>query len=73
MTLSYEKLAQIKNIEVEEIELPEVQESIVTEADSLLGDLNPRYFEEIITLKEAKNKIFSARNYVSYDFNPFGL
>ena len=29
------------------------------EPDELMDNLNPKYFEEVITLKDAKNMIFS--------------
>ncbi|MFW9822708.1 MAG: hypothetical protein ACFFE4_07230 [Candidatus Thorarchaeota archaeon] len=55
------KKVEIENFEVEEIEQPKVQESIESEVDELLGDLNPRYFEEIYSLKEAKIRAESSR------------
>ena len=59
MTLIYEKvLVEI----VEKIEEPES-----------LGDLNPRYFEETISLKEAKNRIYSGKAYSDNLSNSYGF
>ncbi len=52
MSKIYESVLEWKIIVFEEI----TQENIPHE---LLGDLNPRYFEEVIKLKDAKNMIFS--------------
>ncbi len=70
MTQAYEKVMEMKSVEVEEIKHPEVQES---EVDELLGDLNPRYFEEVIPLNEAKERIYAAKAYSNYSFNTYGL
>ncbi len=70
MTQAYEEVMEMKSLEVEEIEQPEVKES---EVDELLGSLNPRYFEETISLDEAKNQIHSAKTYSGYSFNTFGI
>lgn len=51
--------------EIEEIEELKAQESKESEADELLGDLNPRYFEEAYSLDEAKQKIYASKGYVS--------
>ncbi|MFW9781555.1 MAG: hypothetical protein ACFFFB_04640 [Candidatus Heimdallarchaeota archaeon] len=48
MVQAYEKIVYIES---SEIEIHPVKETVV---DDLLGDLNPRYFEEVYTLKEAK-------------------
>jgi len=45
MTQTYKKLLEKKSQEMKE-----------TENDEILGDLNPRYFEEAYSLEEAKNK-----------------
>jgi len=59
MTLIYEEvLVEI----VEKIEEPES-----------LGDLNPRYFEETISLKEAKNRIYSGKAYSDNLSNSYGF
>ena len=59
MTQAYENIMEMKSIEVEVIEHPEVKKSAETEVDELLGDLNPRYFEENYTLDEAKQRAYS--------------
>ncbi|MHA2281839.1 MAG: hypothetical protein ACXAC5_13430 [Promethearchaeota archaeon] len=38
-----------------------------------LGDLNPKYFEEAISLKETKERIHAAKTYSNYSFNPYGI
>ena len=68
MTQAYEEVKEIKSLEVEEIEHPEVKESMESEVDELLGDLNPRYYEEAISLNEAKDKIYSSFNFNTYGF-----
>ena len=71
MTQTYEEeIMEMKVIEVEEIEHPEVQEN---EVDELLGDLNPRFYEEAISMKEAKDRIHSAKAYSNYSFNTYGF
>ena len=35
------------------------------QVDELLGDLNPKYFEEAITLKEAKERITGLQNTIT--------
>ncbi|MHA2281145.1 MAG: hypothetical protein ACXAC5_09865 [Promethearchaeota archaeon] len=73
MTQAYEEVMEMKSIEVEEIEQPEVQKSMENEVDELLGDLNPRYYEEAIPLNEAKDRIHAAKSYSNYSFNTYGL
>ena len=73
MTQAYEQSMEMKSIEVEEIEQPEIQESMESKVDELLGDLNPRYFEEIISLKEANDRISAAKSYSNYSFNTYGF
>ena len=68
MTQAYEEVMEMKSLEVEEIEHPEVKES---EVDELLGDLNPRYYEEVISLKEAKERVYLSDISVSNQFNMF--
>ena len=70
MTQAYEETMEMKTLEVEEIESPEVQEN---EVDELIGDLNPRYFEEAITMNEAKDRIHSAKAYSNNIFNTYGF
>ncbi|MCK4284581.1 MAG: hypothetical protein KAX18_00185 [Candidatus Lokiarchaeota archaeon] len=52
MNQLYENVLELENFDIEEI-------SQENEFDELLGDLNARYFEEVIKLKDAKNMIFS--------------
>ena len=51
MTKTYQKIIIVESREIEE------QTTIENEMDELLGDLNPRYFEEGIFFKEAKERI----------------
>ena len=71
MTQAYEELIEMEFTEVEEIEHSTAQESVESEVDELLGDLNPRYFEETYSLEEAKNKVFSSDINFSSSFNMF--
>ena len=68
MTQAYEEVMEVKSLEVEEIKHPEVQEN---EVDELLGDLNPRYYEEIISLNEAQERVYSSDINFSNQFNIF--
>jgi hypothetical protein len=52
MVQIYEKAMEKKSSEIEQNEI--------------LGDLNPRYFEEAINLKEAKNRAYASA------INPIG-
>ena len=71
MTQTYEEeIMEMKVIEVEEIKHPEVQEN---EVDELLGDLNPSYYEETISMNEAKDQIHSAQSYSNFSFNTYGF
>ena len=51
MTKTNQKIIIIESLEIEE------KTSIENEMDEILGDLNPRYFEEGISFKEAKERI----------------
>ncbi len=73
MTQAYEEVMEMTTLEVEEIEQPEVQKPMESEVDELLGDLNPRYFEEAISLNEAKDRIHSAKAYSDNIFNTYGF
>ncbi|MBY8984333.1 MAG: hypothetical protein KGD65_04640 [Candidatus Lokiarchaeota archaeon] len=73
MTQAYENVMEMKSIEVEEIEESEVQAPMENEVDELLGDLNPRFFEEAISMNEAKDQIYSAKAYSNYSFNTYGF
>ncbi|MFW9864717.1 MAG: hypothetical protein ACFFEN_01335 [Candidatus Thorarchaeota archaeon] len=66
MTQAYEEMMKTKSIEIEEVEVQIPEEN---EIDELLGDLNPRYFEERITLKETKQRAYAST--ISQNFNPF--
>ncbi len=44
----------------------------IDEAESL-GDLNPRYFEEGISMNEAHNRIYSRKAYSDNIINPYGF
>ncbi|MBY8984559.1 MAG: hypothetical protein KGD65_05820 [Candidatus Lokiarchaeota archaeon] len=70
MTQAYEEVMEMKSIEVEEIVQPEVQEN---EVDELLGDLNPRYFEEATSLNKTKDRIYSAKAHSDNIFNTHGF
>jgi len=71
MTQAYEEVMEMKSLEVEEIEHPKVQKSMESEVDELLGDLNPRYYEEVVSLKEAKERVYSSDINFSNQFNIF--
>ena len=71
MTTVYEEVMDIGNLELEKIKYPTVKKSSDKEVDELLGDLNPRYFEEIISLKEARQKVYSSHFSVSGNYNLF--
>ncbi|MFW9784051.1 MAG: hypothetical protein ACFFFB_17335 [Candidatus Heimdallarchaeota archaeon] len=55
ITQKYEIVLIPTKEEVREFESPDIE----FEVDDLLGDLNPRYFEEINSLEDAKNKAYS--------------
>ncbi|MHA2008501.1 MAG: hypothetical protein ACXABO_14290 [Promethearchaeota archaeon] len=63
MTQAYEETIEIRTPEVEEVE--KVKESKESEGDELLGDLNPRYFEEGYSFDEAQQRIFASKGYAS--------
>ena len=71
MTQVYEEVMEIEIAEIEEIEHPTAQESVESEVDELLGDLNPRYYEEILSMEDAHNKVFSSDINFSSSFNMF--
>ncbi len=73
MTQAYENVMEMNMIEVEEIEIPEVQKAPENKADDLIGDLNPRYYEEAITMNEAHDRIHSAKAYSNTSFNSYGF
>lgn len=59
MVLIYEEVLVEK---IEKIEDPEP-----------LGELNPRYYEEAISLKDAKIRIDAAQGYPNFSFNNCGF
>ncbi|MFX1479291.1 MAG: hypothetical protein ACFFCI_14250 [Promethearchaeota archaeon] len=66
MTQAYEERMETTSIEIEEVKVQIPEEN---EVDEQLGDLNPRYFEERITLEEAKQRAYAST--ISQNFNPF--
>ena len=58
MTQAYENVIEMEGPEVEQIESQISEES---KMDELLGDLNPRYFEESISPENALDKVYSAK------------
>ncbi|MFW9942224.1 MAG: hypothetical protein ACFFFT_14390 [Candidatus Thorarchaeota archaeon] len=47
-------------MEVKEAKEKAAQEANEKEVDELLGDLNPRYFERVMSLREAKQRNLSS-------------
>jgi len=66
MTQTYEKVMEMESPKIEQVETP-----IESEVDELLGDLNPRYFEEGMTLENALEKVYSSDIYSSRRYNMF--
>ena len=62
MTQIYEEVMVKKSKKIEETE---------NQVDETLGDLNPKYFEEMINLKEAKERIKASDIYAGSKFNLF--
>jgi hypothetical protein len=60
MTQAYEKVIKKKRPEIERVEICEQ-----------LGDLNPRYFEESMTLENALQKVHSSVINLSAKYNVF--
>ena len=58
MTQAYEKVMEIEGPKVEQIESQISEES---KMDELLGDLNPRYFEEAMAPENALDKVYSTK------------
>jgi len=58
MTQAYENVVEMEGPKVEQIG---VQISEESKMDELLGDLNPRYFEEAIAPENALDKVHAAR------------
>jgi hypothetical protein len=62
MTQAYEKVMEMKSLEIEELQV---------HIERLLGDLNPKYFEESISITEAKERSHASRIEVGSKFNFF--
>ena len=58
MTQAYENVVEMEGPKVEQIESQISEES---KMDELLGDLNPRYFEESISPENALDKVYSTK------------
>ena len=58
MTQAYENVMEMEGPKVEQIESQISEES---KMDELLGDLNPRYFEESISPENALDKVYSTK------------
>ena len=71
MTQAYQEVMEIKSPEVEEIARNKTQAPEKIEVNELLGDLNPRYIEEVSNLNEAKQRIYSSSTYAGSKFNIF--
>jgi hypothetical protein len=69
MTQTYRKISKIKTQETKE---PEIQTPIESELEDLLGDLNPRYFEEGFSLKEAQIRAEASRINSGFNNGFFG-
>jgi hypothetical protein len=65
MTQAYEKVIEMEFPEVEEVQISEE-----SKMDELLGDLNPRYFEEAIVPENALDKV-RANRAVNHLIRPF--
>lgn len=65
MTQTIEKVIGMESVEIEEI--PKDQ----TEMDELLGDLNPRYYEEGIKPRDGIQKIHSMGEYSNFTIRPY--
>ena len=68
MTQAYEEVMEMKSPKVEEIPVKSPKEC---EVDELIGDLNPRYFEEVKSLKEAKTWAYTKDVNVGSKYNFF--
>ncbi|MFX1325066.1 MAG: hypothetical protein ACFE8N_08915 [Promethearchaeota archaeon] len=65
MTQAYKKVMEMKSIEIE------ITPKIQDELDEVLGDLNPRYFEESMKPREALQKVRSMGEFNNYLVRPF--
>ena len=57
MTQTYEKSMAFQAPKVKEVEV-EAKTPEESKVDELLGDLNPRYFEETYTLENSKRDVY---------------
>ena len=71
MTNVYEEVLVIGDLKLEETQQPSVIKKSKKEVDGLIGDLNPRYHEEKISLEDARQKVYSSHFIVSGNFNIF--
>ena len=69
MTQTYKKAI----IPISELEEQEVQTPIRSEVDDLLGDINPRFFEEAVQFKDAKKLIIASDVNAGSKFNFFSV
>ena len=67
MTQAYENVMEIEI----QFEQPEFEAPSESKTDELLGDLNPRYFEEVMTLDEARQKAHLSDVSISSNLNFF--
>ncbi|MFX1280599.1 MAG: hypothetical protein ACFFA3_14575 [Promethearchaeota archaeon] len=65
MTQTYEKV-----MEMEKPREAKAQISEESKRDELLGDLNPRYFEEAIVPEKALDRVYANRN-INHLIRPF--
>jgi len=63
MTQVYEKTTF--EMEVKESEQKTAQKAIERKIDNLLGDLNPRYFEQARTPNKAKQELWAKYGYLN--------
>ena len=66
MTQTYQKITELENIEDKKHD-----STTKDTADDLLGDLNPRYFEEAPSLDDAKQRAYTVHINVGSKFNFF--
>jgi len=57
---------------IEKVMEKKAQESEQIESDEILGDLNPKYFEEAYSLEEAKNRAEASQLSAGSNNNFFG-
>lgn len=67
MTQTYEEVKEMESPKAEEAKAQTSEES---KMDELLGDLNPRYFEEAIVPEKALDRVYANRN-INHLIRPF--